>query len=445
VTPFTELGALVESRWSDQNYAESVFPEIAAQSLSESNLCNLVDPWAIIRWVHSASTLPMQMDLQAKFGNPPITLYVGPRFYIDIYYWLDGTTTIHQHAFSGAFQVLHGSSVHAGYRFEVEREINPHLLTGMLSFRDVSLLARGDIREIHPGPKFIHSLFHLERPSVTITIRTYKAADFARQYSYLKPSLAINPFFADVSLIRRVQTVSLILRMKHPEADKFIGELVESSDFHTVYAVLREAFDFLCHRELEEIVGVTRSRDRFEALLERARRKHGELVDLLEPVFEEEWRQTEIIRRRAEVKNEDHRFMMALILNVPERTRMLELVKERFSDGDAIDLIVGWVRELSATRTFGSKESNVLGSQEFNDGHLFVLRGLLQGLTVEEIKACAASKVQPASASWPIEETINHLKALPMFKGIFPPKLTGSLWEEREGRLSNFHCAYGPF
>jgi hypothetical protein len=421
VTPFTELGALVESRWSDQNYAESVFPEIAAQSLSESNLCNLVDPWAIIRWVHSASTLPMQMELQAKFGNPPITLYVGPRFYIDIYYWLDGTTTIHQHAFSGAFQVLHGSSVHAGYRFEVEREINPHLLTGMLSFRDVSLLARGDIREIHPGPKFIHSLFHLERPSVTITIRTYKAADFARQYSYLKPNLAINPFFADVSLIRRVQTVSLILRMKHPEADKFIGELVESSDFHTVYAVLREAFDFLCHRELEEIVGVTRSRDRFEALLERARRKHGELVGLLEPVFEEEWRQTEIIRRRAEVKNEDHRFLMALILNVPERTRMLELVKERFSDVDAIDLIVGWVRELSATRTFGSKESNVLGSQEFNDGHLFVLRGLLQGLTVEEIKACAASKVQPASASLPIEETINHLKALPMFKGIFPP------------------------
>jgi hypothetical protein len=421
VRVFEELGALIERRWRDQNYAESVFPEIAAQSLSESNLCDVVDPWAIIRWVHSASTLPVQMDLQAKFGNPPITLYVGPRFYIDIYYWLDGTTTIHQHAFSGAFQVLHGSSVHAGYRFEVEREINPHLLTGILSFRDVSLLARGDICEIHPGPEFIHSLFHLERPSVTITIRTYKAPSFARQYSYLKPNLAINPFFTDVSLIKRVQTVSLILRMKHPEADKFIGELVESSDFHTVYAVLREAFDFLCHRELEEIVGVTRSRDRFEALLDRARRKHGESVDLLEPVFEEEWRQAEIIRRRAEVKNEDHRFLMALILNVPERTRMLELVKERFSNADAIDLIVGWVRELSATRTFGSKEPNVLGSQEFNDGHLFVLRGLLQGLTVEEIKARAASEVQPASAGWPIEETVNHLKAMPMFKGICSP------------------------
>lgn len=418
---FEELGALIERRWRDQNYAESAFPEIAAQSLSESNLCDLVDPWTIIRWVHSAATLPVQMDLQAKFANPPITLYVGPRFYIDIYYWLDGTTTIHQHAFSGAFQVLHGSSVHARYRFQVEREINPHLLTGMLSFCNVSLLTRGDIREIHPGPEFIHSLFHLERPSVTITIRTYKAPSFPRQYSYLKPNLAINPFFTDVSLIRRVQTVALLLRMKHPEADKFIGELVESSDFQTVHAVLREAFDFLCHRELEEIVGVTRSRDRFEALVDRARGKHGKLVDLLEPVFEEEWRQAEIIRRRAEVKNEDHRFLMALLLNVPERSRMLELVKERYSDADAIDLVVGWVRELSATRTFGSKEPNVLGSQEFNNGHLFVLRRLLQGLAVEEIKASAAAEVQTASAGWPIEEMVNHVKALPMFKGIFPP------------------------
>jgi hypothetical protein len=418
---FEELGALIERRWRDQNYAESVFSEIASQSLSDSNLCDRVDPWAIIRWVHSASTLPVQMDLQTKFGNPPITLYVGPRFYIDAYYWLDGTTTVHQHAFSGAFQVLHGSSVHAGYRFKVEREINPHLLTGTLSFRDVSLLTRGDIREIHPGPEFIHSLFHLERPSVTITVRTYKAPNFPQQYSYLKPNLAINPFFTDVSLVKRAQTVSMLLRMKHPEADKFIEELIESSDFHTVYAVLKEAFDFLCHRELEEVVGVTRSRDRFEALLKRAHRRHGELVDLLEPVFEEEWRQAEIIRRRAEVKNEDHRFLMALLLNVPERTTMLELVKERYPDVDAVDFVVGCVRELSATRTFGSKEPSVLGSQELNHGHLFVLRGLLQGRTVGEIKARAASEAQPASAGWDVEELVNHLEALGMFKGIFSP------------------------
>ena len=420
MTPFTELGALIERRWRDQNYAEGVFPEIAAQSLSESNLCDRVDPWEIVRWVHSASTLPDQMDLQAKFGNPPITLYAGPRFYIDAYFWLDGTTTIHQHAFSGAFQVLQGSSVHAGYSFEVHREINPHFLTGKVSFRDVSLLTRGDIREIHPGPEFIHSLFHLDRPSVTITIRTYKTPNFARQYSYLKPYLAINSFFVDAVQVRRIQTVSLLLRTRHTESDKLIGELVESSDFHTAYAVLREAFDFLCHRELEEIVGSTRSRERFEAMLDRARRKHGDLADLLEPVFEEEWRQAEIIRRRAEIKSEEHRFLLALLLNVPERKRLLDLVKERFPEAETIDLVVNWVRELSAMRTFGSKEPSVLGRHEFMDGHFFVLKSLLQGLTVERIKA-GAPEVQAANGGWPIEEMVDQLRALPMFKAIFSP------------------------
>lgn len=418
--PFAELGALVESRWRENNYDENPFPGIAAQALSELKLGDRVDPWEIIRWVHQTPDLPEQMDPLGKFGNPPITLYVGPRFYIDAYYWLDGTTTIHQHAFSGAFQVLLGSSVQAGYRFEEAREINPHFLTGKILLNEVSLLAQGDTREIHPGPQFIHSVFHLERPSVTITIRTHKAPRAAVQYSYLKPFLAINPFFEEVSLKKKVQTVALLLRMKHPEADKFIGELLESSDFHTAYAVLDQAFDFLCHRELEEIVGVTRSRDRFQALLDRARRIHGELADLLLPVFEEGWRQEEIARRRAEIKSDEHRFFLAMLLNVPERTKMLGLVKERFPDRNAIDLIIGWVRELSATKIFGARERNVLGLEDFDDGHLFVLRGLLEGLTVKEIQAKAADEPdQTAIFQSSISEIAERIRNLPLFKSIF--------------------------
>jgi hypothetical protein len=224
-----------------------------------------------------------------------------------------------------------------------------------------------------------------------------------------------------VSLKRKAQTTSLMLRMKHPEADRLIGQLVESSDFHTTYAVLDQAFEFFCHRELEELVGVTRSRDRFQALLDRARGKHGELADLLLPVFEEGWRQTDIAHRRAEIKNEDHRFLLALLLNVPEKTRMLELVNEKFPDANAIDLVVGWVRELSATKTFGSKEPNLLGNVEFDKGHFIVLKGLLQGLTVEEINAQAAGEAQPPGSHRTIEEMANDLRALTMFSEILRP------------------------
>src|SRR5882762_8010257 len=124
--PFQELGALVEDRWREQNYNEELFSEIAARSLADSDLMGQVDPWEIIRWVHTTPELPRQQDRRGKFGNPPITLFVGSRFYIDVYFWLDGTTAVHQHAFSGAFQVLLGGSVHSHYRFEKHREINPY-------------------------------------------------------------------------------------------------------------------------------------------------------------------------------------------------------------------------------------------------------------------------------------------------------------------------------
>lgn len=412
---FAELGALIESRWRDQNYQEDLFPATASAVLADFGLPQRTDAWQIIRWVHTTPTLPEQLDPEAHFGNPPITLYVGPRFYIDIYFWLDGTTSIHQHAFSGAFQVLHGGSVHARYEFDKQREINPHLLTGSISLKEVSLLQKGDIREILAGPRFIHSLFHLERPSATITVRTYKAPSDAVQYSYLKPYLARNPFFKDALMQKKVQTVDLLLRMKHPEADCFISDMLNSSDFHTAYAVLDRAFDFLCHRDLEELVGVTRSRDRFEALLDRARAKHGELADLLPPVFEEEWRQSEIARRRAEVKREDHRFFLALLLNVPDRINFLRLMEERFTGQDPVNLVVEWVKELAATKVFGSREANVLGLGEFDEHHLVVLEAMLRGSTTEEIETAAQTRnFQGATL-----DLVTHIRGLPLFKLLF--------------------------
>jgi len=412
---FAELGAVVESRWRELNYEQAVFPSIAAQAIAEANIPAVLDPWEIIRWVHDSDVLPEQMDLEGGFGNPPITLYVAPRFYIDVYYWLDGTTSIHQHGFSGAFQVLLGSSVHAQYGFEKHREINPHLLIGRVSLKDVALLERGDIRQIIPGPDFIHSLFHLDRPSVTIIVRSFKAPHSGPQYSYLKPFVARDPFYTNPSLRRKVQTVELLLRMKHPEADQFINSLLDSSDFQTTFSVLQSAFDFLCHRELEEMFGVSRSTDRFQKLLERARARHGELTDLLLPVFEEEWLQRDISRRRSEIKQEDHRFFLALLMNVPDRKNLLKLLSQRFPNDDPIKLIVTWTKELAATRTFGAREPNVLGVTEFNDYHLLVFEKLLRGLSTEEI--CKTAEANQSQVS--IKDLVAHVQAVPIFKSLF--------------------------
>ena len=418
--PFAELGALVEGRWRDQNYNEDLFPDVAAHALAESDLTGEVDPWEIIRWVHTTPELPRQQDPKGKFGDPPITLFAGPRFYIDVYYWLDSTTSIHQHAFSGAFQVLLGSSVHSHYRFEKDREINPFFLTGKVLLQDVSLLTRGDVKEIRAGQHFIHSLFHLERPSATITVRSNHAPHDAIQYSYLKPYLAFDPFFEEDSLTKKIQTVSLLLSMKHPEADRFITDLLAAADFQTTFAVLDTAFGFLGNNELEGLFELSKSSDRFRAMIDRARLRHGRLVDLLPPVFEEKQRQTDISRRRGMIEGGDHRFLLALLLNVPERTMVLDLIKQKFPGADPVDLAVGWIREMAAIRIFGSPEPNVLGIRDFETSHLTLFEGLLRGLSVEEIKTLAATKSSFHQApQLSIEDLIERIKALPLFKSVF--------------------------
>ena len=209
-----DLGSLVEGRWKDVNYEEEAFPEIAARALAETDPNRTQDPWEVIRWLYTTPELPKQRDVDGHFGNPPITLYCTDKFHIDIYYWLDGTTGIHQHAFSGAFQVFLGSSVHSQYSFEEERRINPHFSIGQVCVNSVELLKEGDIRMIVPGREFIHSLFHLDRPSATITIRTSLTPTARPPYTYLKPYVALDPFFRDESCIKKVQTVSLLLGMR---------------------------------------------------------------------------------------------------------------------------------------------------------------------------------------------------------------------------------------
>ncbi|HBB89833.1 MAG TPA: hypothetical protein DC047_19685 [Blastocatellia bacterium] len=383
---FQEFGALVESRWRHQNYNEQIFPGLAAAALTESNLPAQVDPWEIIRWVQRAGSLPDQKDVEGRFGNPPITLYAGPRFYVDVYFWLDGTTSIHQHAFTGAFQVLLGSSIHSRYSFTEEKLINEHFCTGEIKLEEVQLLQLNDVRLINPGRNFIHSLFHLDRPSATITVRTEHTPSSALQWDYRKPYLATNPFFRNQIMTKKLQTIGLLLGMKHPDADAMIGDMICASDFQTAYFALEAFFHAVKNNQMDSLFGLSTGNDRFQSLLARGKEAHGDLIDLVVPVFEEQVRQNDIVQRRSTITSDEHRFFLALLLNVPDREKILELVKQRYPETDPVEKILDWVEELSQTRVLGSKEGNALGIEGFDDDHIFVFEYLLRGKSLAEIR-----------------------------------------------------------
>jgi hypothetical protein len=396
---FQQLGKQVETLWRDRGYNEDDFAAICEQALRGAGLPEKVSAWEIINWALGETYLPEQRDLPAKFGDPPITLYNSPRFHIDIYFWLEGTTEIHQHGFCGAFQVLLGSSIHSNYDFDVQEKINTFTELGGINLAEVELLQVGDIRQILAGRQFIHALFHLDHPSATIVVRTHGSPLHLPQFSYRKPSLAIDPFFEEPNTVKKLQSIGMLVRTKHPQTDEMIATLLAASDFQTSYFILSNIKRLLSHSQLDLLFQLNSSSDRFENFLEIVKKRHGATADTLPDIFSEQNRLEEMVRRRSFISNPEHRFFLALLLNVPDRKNLLALVEDRFPGSDPVDKILDWSLELSETKVLGLNLPNALGIEDFGDHDLFVLESVLKGRSEDGTKQAIKDTYPPDIAA----------------------------------------------
>ncbi len=118
------------------------------------------------------TVLPEQKDPRASFGDPPITLYTAPRFHVDVYFWFEGTTAIHQHGFAGPFQVLHGSSIHSWYEWERREVVNTFTETGDMTLK-VCELSRGGRHTADLGREAVYTLTVSPGPAVGDHRRTH--------------------------------------------------------------------------------------------------------------------------------------------------------------------------------------------------------------------------------------------------------------------------------
>ena len=372
---FHALGARIEHAWERAERERGAFASIATEMLAEAAPAAHVGFMDIVSWVHGGGELPPQADLDAKFSEPPVTLFLAKSklFHVSALHWIDGTTSIHQHAFSGAFHVLHGSSIHGTYTFEETQRFGPHLKKGALSLRGVELLKTGDTRCIRSGPGLIHSLFHLDRPSVTIVVRTVRDEPHEPQLDYAPPGLAFDPFHKPAAALRAAQLLRMLSRIGHAELVPRAVALVARAEPLMAYYAIDEMFRCLKKDEL------------FAPFLAECRAHHPELVDTLRPVYAQRRREYKIIARRAKVHAPEHRFLLALLMNVGTRAEVLRLVAERYP-GMAPGLRVAqWVRELAATRLPG-EASNVIGL-DLGDAELTIFECMLEGLGLDAISS----------------------------------------------------------
>jgi hypothetical protein len=348
---FETLGERVAQKWRAVNHNESQFPRIAADALRALPPHEHVTGDDVIAWVLDAPRLPSQPGLHANFGQPAVTVFAGEGFYIDVYYWVDATTAIHQHRFDGAFTVLAGSSLHSAYRFLRAEPINSRTMLGELSLQTSELLAPGDVRPIVAGREFVHALFHLDRPSVSVVVRTHTNVAAGQQWSYVG-DVATDPYGAlPVELDLQLQTLQLLARSAAPTHVPQLRALLARADIERTWHFLLHAWHRLSAPDFATCLQVTRKRfpklaPRFLRTLEFARRQDA------------------LVLRRASVHDAELRYFLALLLNVPSRARILSLVKARFPRRDAVKTIVRWVLALQDVRVL-NQNRRPFGSEDF--------------------------------------------------------------------------------
>jgi len=336
---FEKLGRTVLERWRQQNFSLEAFPELARIAIDETPPSGNVDIDVMIREFLSNDEQPFQSE--SGFGQPELIAFNDPRFYIQILFWLEGTTEIHQHEFSGAFHVMQGSSVHSEFDFVGARTITPHIRIGDLRVKKIELLETGSTIPITSGRECIHSLFHLDTPSVTVVVRTHHDPGTGPQYNYLPPHIAINPLHADALTTRRKQLLDVLETIDDPGYANLVGEMMASLDFERGFSILRHAMP-----RLQDLGG-------WDAVLAAFQNRHGELSKGVPDTLAECLRRETITRMRHHIGNPDHRFFLALLMNVQNRADIHALITERFPNQLPVETILGWAEELIEYNDFG--------------------------------------------------------------------------------------------
>ena len=116
---FCKLGEHLERAWDNAGRDEDSFSDVAAAALRALppdrglDLEKLVD--AVL---DPAVPAHSQLAPPGVFGQPGVTVFRGRGYLVEVYFWQQSLSAIHDHPFCGAFTVLQGSSAEAVYRFE---------------------------------------------------------------------------------------------------------------------------------------------------------------------------------------------------------------------------------------------------------------------------------------------------------------------------------------
>ena len=116
--------------------------------------------------------------------------------------------------------------------------------------------------------------------------------------------------------------------------------------------------------------------DRFAQLVSHAERGRRDAIAALLPAVEDAYRQAVLINERAKLREEEHRFFLAAMLNMPHRHALLELVQRRFPLVAPNQTVRRWLEEIGDREVFGVA---------FDEVHRELFNGLVDGASIDVV------------------------------------------------------------
>lgn len=239
-TLFQKLGTEAEERFEAADHSPSVFNGIAGSLLDEWDLCSHVS----LEGVWQAAALE-QLDSLGNQSRPGlIPLYSGTNVRIIAHLWSDAADRLHQHDWTGAFQVIEGQSFNSAFDFETVRDIE-EFSTGKLSRRSFEVFDAGHIQPVQEGRSLIHSVVYCGKPGLAISLRVAGVGQRGA-YEYLRPGLRCPSYRRRSASAAQLDLLTQALQVDMAVYEEKFTALVETLDEGAIVRLLDAAvFDSL--------------------------------------------------------------------------------------------------------------------------------------------------------------------------------------------------------
>lgn len=315
---FYKLDEHLDRAWDSVGRDEDRFSEVAAaalQALPPTQGLNLDELIEVV--LNPAGPLPSQLAPPGAFGQPGVTVFRGRGYLVEVYFWQQSLSAIHDHPFSGAFTLLQGFSVEAVYQFDTHENLGPRARLGNLSLKSLALIEPGYVgafgRKRHA---LIHALLHVPVPSVSLVVRTERAEGYLR---YFPPGIALAMDAPSETFERPMQLLDTLRVSGDSGYSRHFEAFLRTADFETAFRILSRTWFGLDESERAIWLNVARNR-------------HGDRVELIRQVLQRAELDYEADLLRQQSTDIEHRFIATALLLAGARRELLGLLAARYSD-----------------------------------------------------------------------------------------------------------------